>query len=97
MPTEHVTRRVAPGSAPISLVTGQKIQKQTRVIQPPGAVFAQLENTSEELFARIPLDKYILLGSMLIIKTRRNGHTLHSERHHIIQKSCNILCGFPLE
>ena len=97
LPTEHVTRWVAPGCATVSLVTGQKIQKQARVIEPPAALLAQLENISEQLFARIALDENVLLGRMLVTKTRRNGYPLHSERHRIIEKGCHLLRGLALE
>lgn len=97
LPTEHITRWVAPGCATVSLVTGKKIQKQARVIEPPAALLAQLENISEQLFARIALDENVLLGRMLVIKTRRNGYPLHSERHRVIEKGCHLLRGLALE
>src|SRR4029434_8886579 len=97
LPAKHVARGIATGRAAVSFVTSEKIQKQTRVIEPPATVFAQPENISEELFARIALDENVLLGSVLVTKTRPNRDTLQPERHDIVEKGCHFLRRLALK
>src|SRR5262245_66351909 len=60
LPTKHITRRVAPGRATVSLIASEKIQKQTRMIESPPVSLAKPENIPEELLARIALDEKVL-------------------------------------
>src|SRR4030095_280057 len=67
------------------------------MIEAPAALLAQLEDISEELFARVALDENVLLGGVLVAKTRRNGHALYAERHHISEKGCHFLRRLALK
>ncbi len=97
LPTEHVACGVAPRCATVTLIAGEEVQKQARVVEPPAALLAEAENISEQLFARLAPDENVLLRRMLVTEARRNGHALHAQRHRFIEKTCHLLCGFALE
>src|SRR2546427_8281868 len=86
LPTKHVSRRIAPGRTPVSLVTSEKIQKQTGMVESPLALLAKPENVPEEALARISLYENVLARRVLIAEPGRNSHTLHSQVHDVVQK-----------
>src|SRR5262249_4719124 len=78
LPAKNVTCGVTPGCAAISLIAGEEIQKQARMVQPPASFFAQGANISEQLLTRLALNKKLLLRSMIVTEARRNGHPLNT-------------------
>src|SRR5256885_915438 len=97
LPAEDVARRIPPGGTTITLITGQKIEKQAGVVKLPVASPAESENVSKELFGRVSFDEHVLPGSMLITESRRNGYALDSESRDVVEKTCHFFSGLSLK
>src|SRR5512143_989502 len=70
LPAEDITCGVPPWCALVSLVAGQKIKKQARLIESPFSIFAKLEDFPKEVFASCPHQEHVFLWCVCITITR---------------------------
>src|SRR5262249_22897990 len=68
LPPEDVVRGIAPRRALIALIAGEKIEKQTRVIEGPAprAPTPALEDLAKQAFARAAREEHVLARSMVV-------------------------------
>src|SRR4030042_4944479 len=70
LPAEDITCGVPPWCALVSLVAGQKIKKQARLIESPFSIFAKMEDFAKEVFTSCPHQEHVFLRCVCITITR---------------------------
>src|SRR5690606_23528604 len=93
LPAEDVVRRVRPWRALVALISGEKVEKQARLIEMPLARPrpSALEDLAEELLRLPPAEEDVLPRRVVVAVARRNHHALDSETHRVIEEIGDVV------